>query len=248
MPSGRRRGDACVARSPHASPAPHAETPPVGATHASPAPHAKTPPVGATHASPAPHAKTPPLHPERPQRRSIRLQEFDYAQQGAYFVTICTQNRMCLFGEIVNGEMRVNDLGRVAQLLWEEIPAHFPQVETDAWVVMPNHVHGILVIAHDVRATHASVRATHASPLRASGGPPKRSLGVIVGSYKSAVAKRINQSRRTPGASVWQRNYYDHVIRDDADLNRIRQYILDNPAKWSEDRENPDPQPPRNAP
>ena len=162
-----------------------------------------------------------------------------------------------MFGEIVNVEMRVNDIGRVAQLLWDEIPTHFPQVETDAWVVMPNHVHGVLVIAHNVGAAHASVGAphpsvgaTHASPLPPPSGPPKRSLGAIVGSYKSAVSKRINQSRRTPGTPVWQRNYYDHIIRDDADLNRIRQYIIDNPAKWSEDRDNPDRQPQvaRNAP
>lgn len=227
-----RRGDACVARSPRPRVA--------RSLYVSPDPQIE-----------APHARdieAPPLHPERPQRRSIRLQEFDYTRQGAYFVTICTRNQMCLFGEIMNGEMRMNDLGRVAQLLWEEIPAHFPQVETDAWVVMPNHVHGILVIARDERATHAerathTERATHASPLRASAGPPKRSLGAIVGSYKSAVSKRINQSRRTLGTPVWQRNYYDHVIRDDADLNRIRQYIIDNPAKWSEDRENPDRQP-----
>ena len=101
-------------------------------------------PGGATHASPLHHAPSP--NPERRRRRSIRLREFDYTQHGAYFVTICTQNRMCIFGDIVNGEMRVNDIGRVAQLLWDEIPAHFPEVETDAWVVMPNHVHGVLVI------------------------------------------------------------------------------------------------------
>ena len=151
-------------------------------------------------------------------------------------MTICTQNRMCIFGDIVNGEMRVNDIGRVAQLLWDEIPAHFPEVETDAWVVMPNHVHGVLVITRG--------GATHASPLHAPSGPPKRSLGAIVGSYKSAVSKHINLSRRTPGAPVWQRNYYDHVIRNDADLNRIREYIAGNPARWHEDRENPAREPP----
>ena len=193
--------------------------------------------VGATHASPFdPHALPP--HPDRRHRRSTRLSEFDYTRQGAYFVTMCTQNRMCLFGEIVNGEMRMNELGRVAHSVWKEIPAHFPQVETDAWVVMPNHVHGILLIAHNARATHAS-------PLRPSSGPPKRSLGAIVGSYKSAVSKRINQSCRTPGVPLWQRSYYDHVIRNDADLNRIRQYIAENPARWHEDHENPARQPPK---
>ena len=167
------------------------------------------------------------------RRRSIRLPRFDYTQQGAYFVTVCTRNRSCLFGEIVNGEMRLNDIGRVAHRMWEEIPTHFPQVGIDAWVVMPNHIHGVIVIAGP------PVGATHASPLQRPAGPPKRSIGAIVGSYKSAVSKRINAMRGTPGASVWQRNYYEHIIRNESALNRIRQYIADNPARWSEDPENP---------
>ena len=167
------------------------------------------------------------------RRRSIRLPRFDYTQQGAYFVTVCTRNRSCLFGEIVNGEMRLNDIGRVAHRMWEEIPTHFPQVGIDAWVVMPNHIHGVIVIAGP------PVEATHASPLQRPAGPPKRSIGAIVGSYKSAVSKRINAMRGTPGAPVWQRNYYDHIIRNEAALNRIRQYIADNPARWAEDPENP---------
>ena len=168
------------------------------------------------------------------RRRSIRLPRFDYTQQGAYFVTMCTLNRDCLFGEIVNREMRLNDIGRVAQMMWEEIPTHFPQVETDAYVVMPNHVHGVIVIAGP------NVGVSHASPLpQRPSGPPRRSIGAIVGSYKSAVSRRINQSRGTPGTSVWQRNYYEHVIRNDAALNRLRQYIAENPARWAEDPDNP---------
>ena len=175
-----------------------------------------------------------PVAPTTHRRRSLRLPRFDYTQQGAYFVTVCTRSRACVFGEIVNGEMQLNDSGRVAQRVWEEIPTHFLQVEIDAWVVMPNHVHGVLVI------TGPHVGATHASPLqRAGAGPPKRSIGAIVGSYKSAVSKRINAMRGTPGAAVWQRNYYEHVIRNEAALNRIRQYIVDNPARWAEDPENP---------
>ena len=166
--------------------------------------------------------------PNKHHRRSIRLKGFDYAQENAYFVTICTQNGACLFGEIVNEQMRLNDAGRVAQMVWKAIPDHFPQVETDASVVMPNHVHGIIII----------VGATHASPSRQS-GPPKGSLGAIVGSYKSAVSRQINQLHRTPGATVWQRNYYEHIIRNDTALNRLRQYITDNPARWADDQENP---------
>ena len=164
--------------------------------------------------------------PNKHHRRSIRLKGFDYTRENAYFVTICTQNQACLFGEIVNGQIRLNDAGRVAQMMWKAIPAHFPHVEIDAWIVMPNHVHGIIII----------VGATHASP---QSGPPKGSLGAIVGSYKSAVSRQINQLHRTPGATVWQRNYYEHIIRDAAALDRIRKYISDNPAHWAEDMENP---------
>ena len=174
-----------------------------------------------------------PVAPTPHRRRSLRLPRFDYTQQGAYFVTVCTRNRACLFGEILNGEMQLNDIGRVAHRTWEEISTHFPQVERDAWVVMPNHVHGIIVIVGPPAG------ATHASPLQRPSGPPKRSIGAIVGSYKSAVSKRINTMRGTPGVSVWQRNYYEHVIRTESALHRIRHYITDNPARWSEDPENP---------
>ena len=175
--------------------------------------------------------------PDGRNRRSLRLPGYDYAGPGFYFVTICTQNRARLFGDIGNGEMRLNGFGRAAKAGWEEIPAHFPGVEVDTFAVMPNHVHGIIVIAR--AAPGPTPRATRASPLRGTAGPGRRSIGAIVGSYKSAVSKRINQSRGTAGASVWQRSYYEHIIRDDADLNRIRQYIWDNPARWDDDLENP---------
>ena len=125
--------------------------------------------------------------------------------------------------------MRLNDIGKVAHRLWEEIPTHFPKVETDAWVVMPNHVHGVIIIA-DPR-----VGATHASPLQHPPGPRKRSLGTIVGAYKFAVSEHVNRSGHPSSLPIWQRNYYDHVIRDDVALDRIRQYIADNPARWAED-------------
>ena len=179
------------------------------------------------------------------RRRPTRLPQFDYSQQGAYFVTICTRNRACLFGEVVDGEMQLSDVGEVAHAMWERIPTHAPLVETDAWIVMPNHVHGVIFIAGSGTAgspnTGASptVGATHASPLQRPSGPLKRSLGAIVGSYKSAVSRRINELRQSRGAPIWQRNYYEHVIRDDTALNHIRQYIMENPARWAEDPENP---------
>jgi REP element-mobilizing transposase RayT len=153
--------------------------------------------------------------------------------------------------------MGLNEYGEIAMECWQNIPAHFPNVELDGFIIMPNHVHGMLVItnnnATDVGATHASpLRASplhasplHASPLHASPlpksphGPQPASVGAVVGSYKSAVTKRFNARRDTPGAAVWQRNYYEHIIRDDESLGRIRQYILDNPARWATDRENP---------
>ena len=189
------------------------------------------------------------------QRRPTRLPHFNYTEHGAYFVTICTRNRVCLFGEVVDGEIQLNNIGEVAHAMWEQIPTHFPQVETDAWVVMPNHVHGVIFIAGSDTAVSPkegattsvgmspAVGATHASPLQRPSGPPKCSLGAIVGSYKSAVSRRVNELRRSRGAPVWQRNYYDHVIRDAAALNHIRQYIAENPARWAEDPENPERQP-----
>jgi REP element-mobilizing transposase RayT len=166
-------------------------------------------------------------------RRSIRLKNYDYSQAGAYFITVCTQEHACLLGEIVNGEMRLNDMGEIVASVWRSIPEHFPNAITDEFVVMPNHIHGIVAIAD------APVGATHASQECAS-GPSRRSIGAIIGSFKSAVTKRINESRSAVGVSVWQRNYHEHVIRNDNALNHVRQYIIDNPAQWAMDRENPE--------
>ncbi len=192
-------------------------------------------------------------------RRSIRLKGYDYTQSGACFVTIVTHERELLFGDPV--------LLRVAETTWQRIPHHFPHVELDEWVVMPNHIHGIIVITDAVGATYSAngastekagsqyvtpcsaKRATgNASPLPTSPisapsarptGPPSGSLGAIVGNFKSVTSRRISRIRHTPGVRVWQRNCYEHIIRNERELNRIRQYIRDNPARWAEDRENP---------
>ncbi len=165
--------------------------------------------------------------PKIHHRRSIRLKRYDYSQPGAYFVTIVTRQRECLFGEIVGGEMKLNDWGEIADECWRAIPEHFPNVESGAHIVMPNHVHGIVVI---------TVGATHASPLPQNGIKPG-SLGVIIGSYKSAVMKRINREYNATG--IWQRNYYEHIIRDNDDMERIWNYIELNPTMWTDDGENP---------
>ena len=200
------------------------------------------------------------FNPDIHHRRSIRLREYDYSSAGACFVTICTFQREYLFGEVVEGEMRLNDAGVAAVECWQGIPDHFPHVELDEFVVMPNHIHAIIVMNDFVGARHASpgfetpiqsttskawvpqtttqqTRATHASPLR---GPKPRSIGTIAGAFKSAVTKRINALRDNPGCPVWQRNYYEHVIRNETDLANIRQYIVNNPLKWDLDENNPE--------
>jgi REP element-mobilizing transposase RayT len=183
--------------------------------------------------------------PERHHRRSIRLKGYDYSQPGAYFITICTQDRACLFGEVVDGEIRLNEYGHIAWRCWAEIPLHFPHAELDAFVVMPNHVHGIVILT--VGARHDVVGARHAVPLQNGvfgkmeqfGKPVPGSIPTIVRSFKSASTRHINALRGTPGAPVWQRNYYEHIVRNEESLNRIREYIVTNPMRWALDHENP---------
>ena len=178
--------------------------------------------------------------PQEHHRRSIRLKDYDYSQAGAYYITIVSNQRAFLFGRIVNAEVQLSDCGRIADECWRAIPEHFPNLELDAYVIMPNHIHGILVIHENGMATNPSpsAGARHASPLRPHGVEPG-SLGAIVGSFKSAVTKRIG--REIKPTSIWQRNYYEQVIRDERDLNRIRGYIQSNPANWEGDKENSNP-------
>jgi putative transposase len=182
--------------------------------------------------------------PDIHHRRSIRLQGYDYSQAGAYFVTVCTQGRECLSGDIVDGKMQVNDAGRMVRDIWHKITEHFPYVDIDECVVMPNHFHGIIVMCNDYcRGEVSSPIAVSPMPKIKQGGetPPLRrpTLGKIGAYFKYQSAKQINQIRNTPGYPVWQRDYYEHIIRNEEELTRIRRYIIDNPAKWSEDEDNP---------
>jgi len=172
--------------------------------------------------------------PKKHHRRSIRLKGYDYSQPGAYFITLVTQDRACLFGEVVDGEMRLNAWGKIARQCWFDIPVHFPHAALDAFVVMPNHIHGVIIIVGD-RGT-----ACRAPTPEQFGKPVAGSIPTIIRSYKSAVAKRINEHRGTPGAPVWQRNYFEHIIRNSDELHRIREYITNNPLQWALDRENLD--------
>jgi REP element-mobilizing transposase RayT len=161
--------------------------------------------------------------PDRHHRRSIRLVGYDYAQSGVYFVTLVTHGRELLFDDPV--------LRRVAETMWRRIPEHASHVTLDEWVVMPNHLHGIIVI--EVPVGECPNRA--GDPL----GPPAGSLGAVVGNYKSVTTRRINHIRKTLGVPVWQRNYYERVIRNQRELEATRRYVIDNPLYWNEDRKNP---------
>ncbi len=241
-------------------------------------------------------------------RHSIRLREYDYSQAGAYFVTICTQNRECLLGEIVEGEMRLNAAGNVAADSWAWLADQYDYVELDHWVVMPNHIHGIIVITDDRRGeiyhirrggsrddrrgeiyhirrggsrtaptteqsdigsrtaptTKPTIPTTAQSDIGGQPAPtteqsdiggqpaptkeqsdigsqpaPTKPLGRLIGAFKTVSTRRINEQHAMPGAKFWQRNYYEHIIRNEADLDRIREYIENNSLRWELDKLNP---------
>jgi putative transposase len=176
-------------------------------------------------------------NPEKHHRRSIRLTGYDYKQSGAYFVTIVTHNRICLFGDISDGEMVLSDTGRIAEVSWIGLSSRFPVVSLDFFVVMPNHIHGILIVGAQFIAP-ASVPYNHVGIAQEGAMHRAPTLGEIIRTYKAASTRMIRQTANLEFA--WQRNYYEHVVRNEESLNRIRQYILENPARWAMDRENPD--------
>ncbi|HEX8992172.1 MAG TPA: transposase [Anaerolineales bacterium] len=177
-------------------------------------------------------------------RRSIRLPGYDYGKAGAYFVTMVTAGRQCLFGQIVDGEMQLGALGQIARQQWLRLLARFVCLELGTFVVMPNHVHGILII-HDHRGGTAGelVENDVEIPRRARterfGKPVPHSIPTIIRSYKSAVAYRIHLVRGAAETVVWQRNYYEHIIRDPREWERIHLYIDSNPVRWSQDKVHP---------
>jgi len=185
-----------------------------------------------------------PYDPNRHHRRSIRLKGYDYSQAGAYFITLCTQDRACLFGKVVNGEMRLNDAGRMVLAEWNRLPERFPHLVLDAFVVMPNHVHGILVITDPAPTAGATLGATVGATVGATlvVAPTAPTVGNIIGAFKSRVTVEYIRGVKTSGwppfrGRLWQRNYYEHIIRNERALNAIRQYIMENPRRWHRDRE-----------
>ena len=196
----------------------------------------------------------------RPHRRSIRLKEYDYSQSGEYFVTICTHNHECILGEIINGEMRLNEIGKIVNEEWLRTANIRPDIQLDSYVIMPNHIHGIIVLNEGRSTLRSDIpvganchspqkktqnnptnnRAYIDTPLQNMFQSPSNTAGAIVRGFKSATTKRINEIRGTPRMPFWQRNYYDHIIRSDKELDNIREYISNNVLKWAFEKDNPD--------
>jgi len=172
--------------------------------------------------------------------KSIRLKGYDYSRAGAYFVTICTHNKECLFGDVVNGNLALNDFGRMVDSEWLKTTEIRKNVILDKYIVMPNHFHGmVLITENDSGKAHLATTKCNVSIKMEFGKPKPGSLPVIVGSFKSAVAKQINLMRNTPGKEVWQRIIMKHIVRNPDELDRIREYIVTNPLRWQMDKENP---------
>ncbi|MGH2643852.1 MAG: transposase [Chitinophagaceae bacterium] len=162
---------------------------------------------------------------------SIRLKDYDYSQPGAYFITICAKNRQCIFGNIMDGVMILNYGGHVAQQCWSEIPLHYSNVSLDAFVVMPDHIHGIIVINE-----RHPVEANNHSPLPNKFRSPSKTVGSMVRGFKIGVTKWFRQQGNI--YYVWQPNYYEHIIRDENGFNNIRDYIIRNPSHWKNKENN----------
>ena len=169
-------------------------------------------------------------NPDKHQRRSIRLRDYDYSQAGAYFITICTHKKEYAFGDIRDGKIELTAIGKIASKYWIEIPEHFDAVELDEFVVMPNHIHGIVIINHVGVQNFEPLRHKYQHVI------PK-SIGSIIRAYKSMVSHWCKANGHDHFR--WQRNFYEHVIRNEDDLDEIREYIVNNPLKWDLDSENP---------
>lgn len=198
-------------------------------------------------------APTMKYNPDIHHRRSIRLHGYDYSRNGMYFVTICTQGRLRLFGDIADGEMQLNDAGRMVRAIWDEIPAHYCGIEIDQFTVMPNHIHGIIkLVGATPRGCPSStcpgdvgqpqgVAPTGFVEGQAQGpAPTKYSLPDVVHRFKTMTTKKYTDGVKQNGwqafpAKLWQRNYYEHIIRNEAAYLKIAEYIQTNPQRWEED-------------
>jgi putative transposase len=162
--------------------------------------------------------------PKIDHRRSIRLRGYDYARPGWYFVTVCAQGKVHTFGEVVEGNMYRNTAGEIAATCWRLFETRYEHVKLDEWVVMPNHLHGIIRITEGRGGSRTA---------------PTKSLGRLIGAFKTASTNRVNAECNTPDIRLWQRDYFEHIIRNDRELEIIREYIRTNPQRWATDPENP---------
>ncbi len=180
---------------------------------------------------------------------STRLPNHDYTANGWYFLTICTKDRLHHFGQVISGQMELTEIGEIAQKFWLEIPNHFAHIHIDAYVIMPNHIHGIIVIDKPSPDNHietgidvetrnfASLQQQKTMDKSNKFGPLKSgSLQAIIHSYKSAITRWCRQNNHDNFA--WQPRFYEHIIRADGSLDRIRKYIINNPVKWEQDKNN----------
>jgi REP element-mobilizing transposase RayT len=182
-------------------------------------------------------------NPNIHHRRSIRLKGYDYSKAGLYFITICCQDRICRFGKIVGNEMILNDFGQIAFDEWIKLSDRFTNLDLDLFQIMPNHMHGIIVL-NDVGATLAvAPNVAAVGNIRAGASPaPTYTVCDIVGAYKSLVANGcldIYKSKNEKMGKLWQRNYHEHIIRNEQSHQTISNYIVNNPAKWENDKFNP---------
>ena len=173
----------------------------------------------------------------RNTRRSIRLPGFDYSRVGIYFVTICSAQRRCIFGQIHGNDAVLSRIGEIVRACWIEIPQHFPNVKIETYVVMPNHVHGILTINEKLPDANRENKSTVTTEL--FGRPSPKSVPTIIRSFKAAASKRARESGLAVSGSIWQRGYYEHVLRNTREYVETTNYILHNPVRWADDEENP---------
>ncbi|MGZ3524430.1 MAG: transposase [Thermodesulfobacteriota bacterium] len=161
------------------------------------------------------------------KRRQVRLRDYDYSQSGYYFVTICAKDRKGFFGSVAEGKMNLNICGEIVSKCWYDLPKHYLNCSLDSFIIMPNHVHGVVAIDNE------NVVGNGLKPF------PTHGLSEIIRGFKSFSSRKINEEIRNDDEFQWQKSFYDHVIRTDQSLESIREYIQNNPLKWDLDRENP---------
>ena len=186
--------------------------------------------------------------PEKYNRRSMRMKGYDYSLPGAYFVTLLASGRKHLFWKVNLDQVELNEIGKIVEYCWLKIPNYFDNIKLDEYVIMPDHLHGIIFIEAalgkgEVFAGNApnevETQSANTSPLRPR-GTKKGSLGAIIQNFKLVSTRFVNKRFYEAGNKIWQRNYYDRIIRNEREFNAIRQYIRDNPLNWEQDVENPD--------